>query len=253
MLTIRTEQWNALTQSGLIRFEDEMVQHLSGFAPELAKVMGEPRMHELVRLGIARGQAYGFTDCGPLRFYLETMLALGSDFDTDAMLERATEPLRNPPKEQHARAAALYDGVRDYFEQVNGRRNEHALAAMQRIRVMSYEDLPGGGDSSARALALFRGGFPQKYAYAGETALRAVVARAQRASVEYGARSEAAGLLLASVMFGFGHGATSDPAYTWIADTLRDASTPDAEQRMQVLHRKTRLYLSSALKNLAPG
>jgi len=250
MLTIRPAQWKALAEAGLVRFEDEMVQHLSVFAPELARVMGEPRMRELVRLGIARGKAYGFTDRGPLRSYLEMMLALGADFDTDPALARATAALRGEPSEQHRRAAALYEGVLEYCEEVNGLQNEHALMAMERVRDVPYEALPGNGNAGDRALMLFRGGFPQKYEYAGEAALRNLLTGAARVSDEYGVHSMAGRLLIASLMYAFGHGVFSDPAYRWAPDTLRDAALADAEERARHLHRKTRLYVSAALKNL---
>src|SRR6266513_1774031 len=153
VLSVRPAQWQALTEAGLVRFEHEMVEHLSGFAPELASFIGAERMHELVRLGIARGRAYRFTHRGPLRSYLEMMLALGSDFDTDPALRRATAALRAGPLEQHRRARALYEGVREYWEQVNGLQNEQATTAMKRVRDVPYEAL-AGGNFAERALLL---------------------------------------------------------------------------------------------------
>jgi len=252
MLQIRTAQWQALQAGGLRQFEHEMVRHLSGFAPELAQVMGKERMHELVRIGLARGQAYGYTNRGPLRSYLETMLALGSHFDTDPVLARATSVLRSEGVPQLASAAALHEGIAEYFKQVNGPRNEYALAAMTRTRDVPYEALPGGGDVRARAFVLFRGGFPQKYHYAKEDALQSLWTSSELRSAEFGLKSEAGRLLVVSLMYGYGHGVFSDPAYRWTADTMRDPALPDPEQRAQHLYRKNRLYLTAALKNLAP-
>jgi hypothetical protein len=251
MLTIRPAQWQALTVAGLTNFEHEMVQHLTGFAPELANVMGRERMHELVRLGIERAKAYGFTARGPLRSYLEMMLALGSSFDTDPALTRATAALRSAGVEQHKRAAALYEGVLDYCEQVNGLQNEHAMAAMKRVRDAQYESLAGAGAFEERGLTLFRLGFPQKYEYAAQAALRHVLQTALRTSEQYGVHSGSGRLLIASLLYAFGHGVFVDPAYRWIPHTMRDTAIADPEQRVRHLHRKTHIYIAAALKNLS--
>lgn len=273
MITIGAAQWNAL---GRQSFEDEMVRHLADFAPALARIMTRPGMVQFVRLGVERGRAHGFTHRGPLRMYLETMLALGSGFDTDPQLARATGALRarspgqeiepderdvpSEPSEQaeqrrhdeqKARAAALHAGLTDYLDQVHGPDDVHAVAAMRRFMDLPYESLAAEGNPAQRALALFDGVFPHKSAYAGEPALRQLLSGAARASQAYGVQSAAGRLLVACLMFGLGHQVLSDPAYAWTAATLSDRSLP-ADERPRHLHRKLRLYLGAAMDHLAP-
>ncbi len=249
MLSVRPAQWQALTEAGLGRFAQEMFEHLCGFAPELADFAGTDRVHEVVRLGIARGRAHRFTHRGPLRTYLEMMLALGSDFDTDPALRRASAALRARELEQHRRARLLYEDVLQYCERVNGLQNGHALAALRRLRDVPYEALASSGNFHERTLLLFRGCFPEKYQYAGEAALRQFATGAARKAEEYGVGSDAGRQLMALLLFLFGHGAFADPAYRWMAETMRDAALPGPEQRVRELHRKARLYLAAALKN----
>lgn len=254
MLTIGSDQWKALTDAGLLRFEGEMVEHLSGFAPQLAKVMGSRGLHELVRRGIPRGRAHGFSQRGPLRTYLETMLALGSDFDTDPALVRATVSLRNrnADADPMQSAAAFHRDIVAYCEQVNGAANEHAFAAMRRVQEVPYEALSGGANLGERALALFRAGFPQKFAYTGEAAMRQLLAEAARVSERFEVRSDSGRLVTATMLYAFGHGVFDDPAYPWVAEAMRNVAVA-AEERPRHLQRKARLYLSAALANLMPG
>ena len=40
-------------------------------------------MRREIRFGLERAGSYGFTIRGPVRFYIELMVRLGCDFDTD--------------------------------------------------------------------------------------------------------------------------------------------------------------------------
>lgn len=250
MIAISTTQWKALADAGLLRFADEMVEHLSEFAPELAEVMDPQRLQALVQRGIARAKGYGFTNRGPLRSYLETMLALGSDFDTDPALVRATAALRGESADQLDRAARLHAAIGEYCDQVNGPDNQHALAAMRRVQDVPYDAMAGGSHVGERALALFRGGFPQKYDYAGDAALRQLLIAAARISGQYEVRTDTGKLVIATMLYSFGHGVFSDPAYAWVAETMRNSAVP-ADERPRHLHRRARTYLGAALANLA--
>jgi hypothetical protein len=250
MITIRPTQWTALSTASQQAFENEMAAHLATYAPELAKVMGGPRLKALVQLGCLRGRAYGLTNKGPLRFYLETMLALGSSFDTDPVLGSATASLHTPALDQATRADALHAAIVSYLDEVNGPENEHAIAALRRIRDVPFEVFDGQGQVGMRAMALFRGGFPQKYARAGDAALGELLRTAARVSDEFAVRSDAGRLLVASLLYSLGHGVFSDPAYAWAGDTLRLTTLPE-DERTQLLYRKARLYLSAVLDTLA--
>lgn len=251
MISISPTQWTALSVASQHSFEDEMVAHLADYAPELAKVMGTTRLKALVQLGCVRSRAHGLTNKGPLRFYLETMLSLGSDFDTDPLLVRATASLYTPDLDQTRRAEALHAAVLTCMDEVNGPDNEHLIAAIRRIQNLPFEAFAGRGNLGERALALFSGGFPEKYAYAGDAALRELLLTAARLSDEFGLRSDAGRLVVAFMLYALGHGVFSDPAYAWAGDTVRDATLPE-EERAQLLYRKARLYLGAVLDSLVP-
>lgn len=244
MLVVRPSQWEALRQEGLGRFATEMVERLSAFAPDLARATGAQRMRELVRLGIKRGQRHGFTHRGPLCFYLETMVVLGSYFDTDPTLKQATQALHVQFQTQEQKASVLYDAVREYCERVLGAQNQNASSARECIRSVSYDALPAG-DLTTRALNLFDRVFPAKYAFAGEASLRMLIRQAESDCAKIAVRSDAGKLLLALLLFVLGRGVASDPAYPWVAEALGDP-TLDPEARMRALNVKARSLIPAA-------
>ena len=83
MWTIRQEQAEAFRQNALQKFEDEMVEHLQGFASGHWMVIGEKTGRLVIQLGLKNAGQYGFTNRGPVRFYIELMFMFGSYFDTD--------------------------------------------------------------------------------------------------------------------------------------------------------------------------
>jgi hypothetical protein len=96
MLVIRDQQMQVFAESARRQFEAEMILHLSKFAPSRFETLGEKAVGETVSLGIERAEKHAFTNRGPVRFYIELMLLLGDDFDTDSRYAWAAEALADP-------------------------------------------------------------------------------------------------------------------------------------------------------------
>ncbi|MCP5118069.1 MAG: hypothetical protein GY953_45220, partial [bacterium] len=67
MLTIRPEQTEALDTFVKASFESAMADHLSQFAPEISERLDRQAILDLVRLGMKKAAAHGFSNCGPVR------------------------------------------------------------------------------------------------------------------------------------------------------------------------------------------
>jgi hypothetical protein len=243
VLVIRESQLEALAQAALRRFEDEMVAHLGRHAERLAALRGEAALRALVRTGIARARGHGFVQRGPIRLYLELMLAFGAAFDTDPQYAWAHAALAPAPgSDPMARAEALHGLALDYFACVAGPANGHALRALDRV----CATLPQPGPMSAeQADAALREIYPEKYAFAGSEALQRLAQRAlERAHAA--ALADGAGVLLA-LMYAFGHGVASDPMYPWIRNTLERALP--APQKLARLRSKALLYAAAVKRH----
>jgi hypothetical protein len=248
MLKIRREQMEVFDQSAARSYEAEMVRHLQSFAPRTSEVVGEAALRRVVQLGVERAGTHGFTNRGPVRFYLELMTLFGSDFDTDPQLHWAAAVLTDPaPTEQMARAERLHAATLAYLDDVDGPRHRHSIVALRRIDSTRLEDVSiPSGDFDGWALGQLKAFYPQKYAYVGEPALRQLIQRGIESATHYGATPHGAALFIA-LMFAFGHGVTADPLYPWVSATLTDATIAEPEQRLDRLRKKVRVYLSRAL------
>ncbi|WP_148314651.1 hypothetical protein [Sorangium cellulosum] len=243
----------AFEELALRGFEDETVEHLKDFASRHSKVIGEAGVRQVIRLGISRAKGYGFTNCGPVRFYIEMMFLFGSDFDTDPLLPWAAQELGTAAySEQLARAMGLYHALNVYIDRVIGRDRAPFTRALRRAYEARLELLTAisGHDSEERVFSTLAQIFPERLAHLGEEPLRAFVRRgpdmAERIGLATG-RGVALSILLA---YALGHGFASDPLCPWVENTLRDPNLKTPEIRVERLERRAGIYLEHALRYL---
>jgi hypothetical protein len=94
MLAIRPQQMQKFSEAALKRFEDTMVVHLKNFFPDFSETSDEPKVRELIRYGIKRSGSYKIAAEKDVSRYIDLMVSLGPDFDTDKQLSWASEILR---------------------------------------------------------------------------------------------------------------------------------------------------------------
>ena len=249
MLTIRKEQVDAFRQHHLRKFADEMVAHLQGFAPQHWRSIGEQTGREVIRLGMEQARRYGFTNRGPVRFYVELMFLFGSYFDTDPQFPWANAVLTAPePFEQMARAQLLFDALNEYSTQVRGPKHKYFIQALQRLSETPIEgivkpDIP----LEETAIQGLEAIYPETYDYLGEPRVRAIIRESFDTARRYGFNSVKGMLLMVGLTFFMGHGFPNDPLCGWIARRLDEARFPDTTQRTEGLYAKATLYMKHVL------
>ncbi len=255
MLTIRQEQIDAFRQYHLRKFEDEMVVHLQKFAPLHWQILGEPTGREVIRLGIDQAAKYGFTNRGPVRFYIELMFMFGSYFDTDPQHPWARAVLQNPEiADQMFRADRLFDGMGEYVAQVPGPKHKHFIEALERLKKTNMEEVARPGipleDSAARAL---REIYPETCEYLGEPIIKQLIQHGFSLAQRYGFDSVRGMLLMVGLTFFMGYNFPQDPLCGWIGRRLDDKRRPDPAARTEELYAKAILYMNHVLAESAKG
>jgi hypothetical protein len=85
-MKIRKEQIQSFDEVRLPDFVDEMVGHLKEFTPLHSQSLGEDGVRHLIGVSIARAKRHEVTHRAAVRFYLETVILFGIDFDTDPQI-----------------------------------------------------------------------------------------------------------------------------------------------------------------------
>jgi hypothetical protein len=249
MWTIRQEQTEAFRQYHLKKFVDEMVEHLAKFSPQHYKVVGEPSMRQVIRLGMDNAGKYGFTDRGPVRFYVELMLMFGSYFDTDPQHPWATAVLnRTDLADQGVRADRLFDAMSRYCAQVVEPERERLIETLRRFKSAHIGEYLRPGINREEAMCRCAlSSCPTRCQYLGELVVRRLVRAAIELASRLGFASDRGIALVVVLTFVAGHGFYKDPQYPWILQGLDSSRQPDPEKRLDDLCSKSYLYLEQVL------
>ena len=250
MLVIRKEQMAVLEEYAQQGFERELAEHLKEFAPKHSAAIGNGGVREVVELGIERSGGYGFTNHGPVRFYVEMMCMFGSDFDTDPQLPWAEGVLKNDAiTDQMERADALFDKMTEYEEQVSGPEKEYYLKALERLSKAGLENYNlAAGSFDAEVVMALQSIYPQKCEHLGKDGLESLIAKGKAVAAEYSVTSKRGVALFIAIAFTIGHGFTKDPFFPWISKTLAEEGLQPSEKAERVLA-KMKLYLDEVLKS----
>lgn len=225
--------------------EGHLIDHLRGFAPEHVESIGDAGLRDFVRLGIERAAGFGWTLQGPLEFFLEIMVLLGSDFPTDPQYPWAAVALSSPLPEMEA-ADGLHSLLMAYHDRVLGPGLCYEIEAIERLLAADASGVLRQPPAAPSAiLALLKHVYPQKCDYAGDAALSALLETAQQHTASLGLPPDGLALV-AGILFSFGHGAFHDPQYPWIAASLGMEGVP----KSAALTRVFRTYLERALANM---
>jgi hypothetical protein len=249
MLTIRQGQVDAFRQHHLQKFEDEMVEHLKKFSARHWKVMGEPDGRLVIRLGIEQAGKYGFTNRGPVRFYIELMFMFGSYFDTDPQYPWAAAVLTSADEvDQSIRADRLYAAMNEYVAHVVEPERDSAMAAARKLLDPGFEKLlPRGSNLEDGILQVLREMWFAKCEYLGEPVLRRVIQYGLELAQKYGFTTQKGQVLMVTLAFAVGHGFTRDLLNGWILRRLDTPRWTDPNKQADELYSKSRIYLHHIL------
>jgi hypothetical protein len=252
MWMIRSGQVEALRQSSLSKFEDDMVKHLQGFIPKLATVLGDAALRTVIRYGVERARTYEFTSRACVRFFIEMIVLFGAEFDTDPQYPWALEALtEQPDDDQTIRGQRLFHKAKEYLETVSGPGRSHVKEALRRSRQEPFEGPPvGAPDFAKQVKERFYRVYPQKCEFLGERAFDGLIQRGLEESRQHSVTSDAGTALFIGLMFTVGHGMVRDPHLPWIGRTLGNGANSDPNRRAERLYSKAMTYLDEILDSL---
>ena len=240
-----------LNQAAERRFRQEMLEHSKAFAPELCDVIGDRQVQAANAAALERARGYGFSNCGPLRLFIELTLLLGSGFDTDPQYATIAAPLICEGDEME-RAEQIHLRYLSYYHQVTGVDGENVDQSLERLLLLSTAHIDFSLSFGLSWICEdLRHVFPEKVAYMGETAAELLLSEAYTASREHHLTSGRGESLMTALMFTFGHHCHTDMLYPWIDRTLSDPMIKDADARTDRLERKAMTWLRHVISRNA--
>jgi hypothetical protein len=251
-MIIRDAQIETLKKVAVDSYVLQLADHCKDFSPHLCKTLKDSELHEAIRKGIDWAEAHGFTQRGPVRFYIDMMIVLGSNFDTDPQYPWTAEVLTNTKNsDQMALAEILHNRAQDYLEKVNGETNIHSLKALKDLSELYKRGVKFQlQDFEQNMLYMMKEIHPRKIAETDEESLVQLFINAKKKAKEHYGFQEARSLgLMAVLMFSFGHQCDTDPFLPWISRTLSRIGEVEPETVAGDLEHRARIWLDAVLLN----
>lgn len=225
MLTIRREQMDAFEAAAVRDFERRMLAHVKEHLPKHHAVLGEEILRRVIRYGIGRAEAHGFTAESDVCLYITLMLMLGSRFDEDPQLPWAEEILQDKSlSDPEPRIGQLHDRAMDYLDEVEGDEGEFWADALRELHKHPVDDawLAGTGSFEQKMLAGLRRVWPAKVGSLGEPRVRLLIDRGRQTAERTGLAAERGAAVCIVLMFLLGAGFIEDPQFPWAAGIVNE-------------------------------
>lgn len=255
-MIIRNAQFKVFEESAVNNYILELAEHCRDYSPRLCKTLNDEQLHDAIRYGMARAEEHGFTKRGPVRFYIDMMIVLGSSFDTDPQYPWTSEILSKKDElTEMERAEALHEKIVIYLQEVDGEDNEYTLKALESLRNLYQKGIAFRHESLDRDLLhLMKEIHPRKVTETGEEILRNLIADGKkRGESLYGFREAQSLALTAVLMFAFGHRFDADPLLPWISRTLNQTDQTAPDTAAKDLERRAIIWLDAVLRNAKEG
>lgn len=235
MLMIRQEQMRAFEKAAMACFEEEMVIHCRKFSPRICEQIGDVMLRLAVQSAIGRCAAYGFTNRGPIRLFIEMTFLFGSAFDTDPQYTWSAEILR-APGDQMVRAERLYAKVMDYRKKVPDPDTGSTIRALENLTIWVEKNTLSSISEFVSAMIFEMNRIrPETAVYAGEAGLTDLLLEGCAEAEKHGFPTAYGQALMGMLMFTFGRGFLNDPLHPWTKPSLKQAPPGDPTGRALAL------------------
>lgn len=250
-MIIREAQVKVLQQASIDGFVAELCEHCREYAPELLGSMSDEQLDNAVRRGIEAAEHYGFDKRGPVRFFIDMIIAFGIGFDTDPQYPWAAEILANPEgMTQMELSEALHNKATEVFAIVFGPESAHSNEALEKMLGKVKEGISFKREGFRQEmLSLFKDVHPMKYDLVGEEGLKSLIDFAiSRGDERYGFKAPRSMALMTMMMFALGHKFDQDPFHAWVAHSLKDETGETPDKTAEKLEKRVLIWFDAVLK-----
>lgn len=246
MLKIRPEQMETLEQVRFKHFEDEMLKHIKEHFSNHWRMIGEIQLRKVIQYAAKQAKTYSLTTEREVCLYLNLMLLLGSDFDTDIQLPWAVKVLKEESTEvPFMKIKRLYQVAMDYLDRVVGIKNEHLEQVLLKLRGDSIQSLvlSPKPKSEPSLMTLLTEIYPQKCEAMGKDNLSQLIKQGTRLAQHHHLSCGGGTTLYVGLMLMLGQHFDQDPQFSWAATLLKNPSITDPETKTYALYTEARVQL----------
>lgn len=231
-------------------FEHQMFSHIAEHFPVHAGLLGRAGLSKVIILGIAKAKQYGFSTRYEVCLFIDMMIMLGSEFDTDIQLPFVSRLLNEQPsQEQLQKIEIVYKASIAHIEKTLGKEEVFPINALSKIRDLDLNEL------EKRLSVNFRQSleeelkvlWPEKCIDHHKNIVSNLIDQGIAKANSYGFSKPLHNAYFVMFMFVMGHEFDKDPLYPWVEKVLNDPELTDEEDKFSRLHFTANAILKKAL------
>lgn len=257
-IQITNEQLKKLEPSVLDRYITELVTHCDEKFPYLKKTMGAENLEQVLRKGINKANEQGFTQRGPVKFYIDLLIVFGWSFETDPQYAWIIGALE---KQQHLTqldsTSLLYDHTIKYLNNISGERSQYLFDAAIELDQLTLDAINLPRENYIQQVhAFLERVYPQKYHNTQSDNLTLLIKQGITKSYhEYNFVESNHVSLVVLLMFLLGHEFDYDPFYVWARSEKTNSYATDSldltatHLKAEKLQSRAKIWLTAAIKN----
>lgn len=257
-IQISNEQLKKLEPYVLDNYINELVVHCDECYPYLRKTMGEEKLRDALNRGVDKAREQGFTQRGPVKFYIDLLIIFGWSFETDPQYTWIMDVLE---KQQHLTqldsTSLLYDHTIKYLNSISGMHSQYLFDAAIKLDQLTLDALNLPQENYIQQVhTLLESVYPQKYHITHIDNLTLLIKQGITKSYhEYKFVESNHVSLVVLLMFLMGHGFDCDPFYVWASSKKTNSYAADSLDRVGIhlkaekLKSRAKIWLAAAVKN----
>jgi hypothetical protein len=257
-ITITEQQIKILEPYAYENYISELVEHCNKKYPHLQKTIGEEKLRATLNQGVEKASQSGFTQRGPVRFYIELLIIFGWSFETDPQYSWIQESLqKNHNQSQIDISMKLYGEVDKFLDSIYGENKINLFFVGNKLEQLTLDNAKVSRNHFTQdMLALLQETYPQKYQFTEKGQLIKLVEEGiykSRTDYQFDQANHIA--LIIILMFYFGHTFDHDPFYQWAAIEKSNQYiegtlvTNHQEVIAKKLESRSKIWLSAAIQN----
>ncbi len=238
MLTIRKAQFQAFEIVNPAIFAPIMIKRLVEKFPCLAQLIGEEGLTKIIEQGIAKSKNYGFEIAYQTGVIIEMSVFFGSSFDSDPLLQWASEILKTKLSSPSEKVDALKSAAMEFLTKTMADEMIYPAPQFSKIIHSSFEELAVVFEHASQSefTDFLKKFWPEKFNLLSPGDLDLFFETNASKADEYNLSGNKAKYYYFLLMFLLGHRFDTDPQYPWIINLLNDPQYDEEFYKVSSLH-----------------
>lgn len=231
----------------------ELVAHCNKNFPYLQATLGEEALRQTLTECVNKAEQVGYTQRGPVIFYIEMLIILGIDCENDLQYPWIKQTIeKNKNLSQINQVNELHSLVTEYLEKITGNQNQYLYKALEKVQMLTLNNLGVKKEQYIENVRHFLYEiYPEKYQQTPyENITELIKHGTKKAYYDYGFEEANHAALIVLLMFFLGHQFDHDPFYSWasLEKTNMKVKQLTIEAKAERLASRAKVWLMAYLK-----